>query len=131
MKTIAKFIATLPDETIDAVNLIHRGYIAEEDDDIGDSIDAHMEIHDLLVDAIEEFVTNENITKINETYNGDHIEVFLVEAGDGFIPSVRTDHHDAPASTIDEALAAPKEQAMAWGFADAVISHILEQGIVA
>jgi hypothetical protein len=131
MKTTSKFIATLSDETIEAANLIHRYYIFDGGSDIGDSIDANMELHDLLIRSIEEFVMDERIAEVNETYNGDHIEVFLVAVGDGFVPSVRTNHIDAPASTIDPELAVPSvAQAMAWGFGDAVINHILEQGII-
>jgi hypothetical protein len=129
MKTISKFIATLSDETIEAANQIHRFYIDNED--IGESFDSTMELHDLLIGSIEEFVLNERINKVDETYNGDHIEVFIVAAPcDGFVPSVRTDHFDAPASTIDPELAVPFEQAMVWGFGDAIIAHILEQGII-
>ena len=129
MKTISKFISSLSDETIEAANQIHRFYIDNED--IGESFDAHMELHDLLIGSIEEFVLNERINKVDETYNGDHIEVFIVAAPcDGFVPSVRTDHFDAPASTIDPELAVPFEQAMVWGFGDAIIAHILEQGII-
>ena len=127
MTTIAKFIATLSDEIIEAANQIHRFYI----DNIGESFDSTMELHDLLIGSIEEFVLNERINKVDETYNGDHIEVFIVAAPcDGFVPSVRTDHYDAPASTIDPELAVPFEQAMVWGFGDAIIAHILEQGII-
>jgi len=127
MTTIAKFIATLSDEIIEAANQIHRFYI----DNIGESFDSTMELHDLLIGSIEEFVLNERINKVDETYNGDHIEVFIVAAPcDGFVPSVRTDHYDAPASTTDPELAVPFEQAMVWGFGDAIIAHILEQGII-
>jgi hypothetical protein len=128
MKTISKFISSLSDETIEAANAIHKEYTNEDN---GEYFDAHMELHDLLIGSIEEFVLNERINKVDETYNGDHIEVFIVAAPcDGFVPSVRTDHHDAPASTIDPELAVPFEQAMVWGFGDAIIAHILEQGII-
>lgn len=128
MKIVSKYISTLSDETINEANNIHRYYI--ENEDIGESIDARMELHSLLINSIEEFVLNERIERVNETHNGDHIEFFLVRSGDGFIPSVRTSGLDAPASTIDESLAAPLEQAMVWGFSDAVIDHVLEHGII-
>jgi hypothetical protein len=129
MKTISKFIATLSDETIEAANQIHRFYIDNED--IGESFDAHMELHELLIKHIEDFVLNEGITQVRETYNGDQVEVFLCQHDDGtFFPSVRTNHIDAPASTIDPTLGVSFEQAMAWGFGDAIIAHILEQGII-
>ena len=129
MKTISKFISSLSDETIEAANQIHRFYIDNED--IGESFDAHMELHELLIKHIEDFVLNEGITQVRETYNGDQVEVFLCQQDDGtFLPSVRTSHLDAPASTIDPSLGATFEQAMAWGFGDAIIAHILEQGII-
>jgi hypothetical protein len=128
MKTISKFIATLSDETIEAANAIHKEYINEDN---GESFDAHMELHELLIKHIEDFVLNEGITQVRETYNGDQVEVFLCQQDDGtFLPSVRTSHLDAPASTIDPSLGATFEQAMAWGFGDAIIAHILEQGII-
>ena len=128
MKTISKFISSLSDETIEAANAIHKEYINEDN---GEYFDAHMELHELLIKHIEDFVLNEGITQVRETYNGDQVEVFLCQHDDGtFFPSVRTNHIDAPASTIDPTLGVSFEQAMAWGFGDAIIAHILEQGII-
>ena len=128
MTTISKFISSLSDETIEAANAIHKEYTNEDN---GKFFDAHMELHELLIKHIEDFVLNEGITQVRETYNGDYVEVFLCQQDDGtFLPSVRTDHIDAPASTIDPTLGVPFEQAMEWGFGDAIIAHILEQGII-
>lgn len=128
MTTISKFISSLPQETIEAANKIHDEHINEDN---GEFFDAHMEMHELLIQHIEDFVLNEDVREIDEIYNEDHIEVFIVPALNGtFVPSVRTYYHDAPASTIDPSLGASFEQAMVWGFGDAIIAHILEQGII-
>lgn len=128
MNKITKLIETLPDKVIKTANEIHRFYSASED--IGESLDADRELHELLTKHIEEFVLSEGIREINEVYNDDLIEVFIVPAlNNTFIPSIVTNHLHAPANTVDPSLGVSYEQAMVWGVRHAIIHHILEQGI--
>ncbi len=127
---IKSIIDSLSAESIAAANEIHRDSINDLD---GDYIP---EICGILSDAIEKFVEAHDGSIIRETYNGDEMEIFAVEVDDppyiGWLPSVRTDSLDAPASTIDLCLARSTEQeALKWGIADALAWHILDNGIKA
>jgi hypothetical protein len=65
---------------------------------------------------------------IRTTFDGDYMEILVVECNNGYIPSVRTDNWDAPASTIDSSLAVEsRKDALAWGLCDALIAHIGEE----
>ena len=126
---IESYIQKLSARLVDEVNEIHRDYLDLEEDD-GHSVG----LHGILWDSIVEFV-NENFGLLppehyTEEYREDEIEIILVATNYGWLPSVRTSNWDAPASTIDPALAVPTSRAaFKWGFADAVIAHVLEQGI--
>lgn len=130
MNNIKSIIDSLSKESIAAANEIYADSIGGLD---GDYIP---EITCLLWDAVKEFVEAHDGSAIRETYNGDEMEIFAVEVDDwkykGWIPSVRTDSLDAPASTIDPFLAVPtKNEALAWGISDALAWHILDNGIKA
>lgn len=122
---IENIIKTLSSEQVEKINEIHES-LARGDDDYDTS-----DIDDITYPAVLDFVRANDIGKVfRDTYNTDTIEVILVEAGKGWLPSVRSDHWDAPASTVDPelALADPKE-AMAWGIGDALTQHLAEEGI--
>ena len=124
-------INRLSKEDIAKLNEIHDDFVNN-----GESGDFNYQPHDvvdLIADAVDKFVDDwfDAIgTTFRDTYNCDTIEVMLVKCGDGWLPSVRSDHWDAPASIIDPelALADPKE-AMSWGIVDALTQHIIEEGI--
>lgn len=125
-----KYIQSLSPETIELANEIHREFIRGENEET----DAAIELHALLNSSIEDFILNLNedsIDNIIEEFEEDEIEVLLVKSNKGWFPSVRTSHIDAPSSTVDDELAVPSiEQALVWGFGDAIIAHALYQGIL-
>jgi hypothetical protein len=122
---IENIIKTLSSDQVARINEIHEA-LARGDDDYDTS-----DIDDITYPVVLNFVRENDIGKVfRDTYNTDTIEVILVEAGKGWLPSVRSDHWDAPVSTVDPelALADPKE-AMAWGIGDALTQHLAEEGI--
>jgi hypothetical protein len=123
-----KYIGSLPPETIELANEIHREFIRGENEET----EAAIELHSLLNSSIEDFILNtEPIDNVIEEFEQDQIEVLLVKSNRGWFPSVRTNHIDAPSSTVDDELAVPSiEQALVWGFGDAIIAHALHQGIL-
>lgn len=128
MNSIKDIIDSLSAESVAAANEIYADSVGGLD---GDYIP---EICGLLSDAIWKFVEAHDGSIIRETYNGDEMEIFAVEVNDppyiGWLPSVRSDSLDAPASTIDLCLAVPtKQEALKWGIADALAWHILDNGI--
>lgn len=128
---IQDIINRLSEEDIAKLNEIHDDFSNNEES--GDFNYQPHDVVDLIVDAVDKFVDDwfDAIgTTFRDSYNWDNIEVILVKSGDGWLPSVRSDHWDAPASTIDPqlALADPKE-AMSWGICDALTQHIIEEGI--
>ena len=137
---IQDIINHLSKEDIAKLNEIHDDFANNEES--GDFNYQPHDVVDLLANAVDKFVDDwfyamklspkrMPIGKtFRDTYNCDTIEVLLVKCGKGWLPSVRSDHWDAPASTIDPelALADPKE-AMAWGILDALTQHIIEEGI--
>ena len=128
---IQDIINRLSKEDIAKLNEIHDDFANNEES--GDFNYQPHDVVDLIVDAVDRFVDGwfDAIgTTFRDTYNWDNIEVILVKCGDGWLPSVRSEHWDAPASTIDPelALAEPKE-AMAWGILDALTQHIIEEGV--
>ncbi len=129
---IQDIIDRLSKEDIAKLNEIHSDFANAECYDDCEYYPEH--IHNIINDAVSKFVDDwfDAIgTTFRDTYECDTIEVILVKCGDGWLPSVRSEHHDAPASTIDPelALADPKE-AMAWGITDALTQHIFEEGIL-
>jgi hypothetical protein len=128
---IQDIINRLTKEDITKLNEIHDDFANNEES--GDFNYQPHDVVDLIADAVDRFVDDwfDAIgTTFRDDFNGDTIEVILVECGRGWLPSVRSGHWDAPASTIDPelALADPKE-AMAWGILDALTQHIIEEGI--
>lgn len=129
--TITDIINRLTKEDIEQLNVIHQNFAnAEETDDY----DYHRDdVHDIIRNAVDKFVDDwfDAIgTTFTDTYECDTIEVILVKCGDGWLPSVRSDHWDAPASIIDSELAvADPKEAMSWGIVDALTQHIIEEGI--
>jgi hypothetical protein len=123
-----KYIGSLPPETIELANEIHREFIRGGNEET----EAAIELHSLLNSSIEDFILNtEPIDNVIEEFEQDQIEVLLVKSNRGWFPSVRTNHIAAPASTVDDELAVPSiEQALVWGFGDAIIAHALHQGIL-
>lgn len=128
---IQDIINRLTKEDIAKLNEIHDDFANNEES--GDFNYQPHDVVDLIVDAVDKFVDDwfDAIgTTFRDTYNCDMIEVILVKCGDGWLPSVRSHHWDAPASTIDQELAmANPREAMAWGICDALTQHIIEEGI--
>ena len=82
---------------------------------------------DSIFEYAEAFVESNGDGDIRMMFNGDRMEILVVPCNDGYIPSVRTDNWDAPASTIDTSLAvASRKDALAWGLCDALTAHIGE-----
>jgi len=128
---IQDIINRLSKEDITKLNEIHDDFV--NNGESGDYEYIPDDVSQILFDPVFKFVDDwfDAIgTTFRDTYNCDTIEVILVKCGDGWLPSVRSDHWDAPASTIDRelALANPRE-AMAWGIVDALTQHIIEEGI--
>jgi hypothetical protein len=138
---IQDIIDRLSKEDIAKLNEIHSDFANAECYDDCEYYPEH--VHDIINDAVSKsvndwfdaigmaFCDTYEGTAFRDTYECDTIEVILVKCGNGWLPSVRSEHHDAPASTIDSelALADPKE-AMAWGITDALTQHIFEEGIL-
>ena len=128
---IQDIINRLSKEDIAKLNEIHDDFV--NNGESGDYEYIPDDVSQILFDPVFKFVDDwfDAIgTTFRDHFNGDTIEVILVKCGDGWLPSVRSDHWDAPASTIDRelALANPRE-AMAWGIVDALTQHIIEEGI--
>ena len=137
---IQDIINRLSKEDIAKLNEIHDDFANAEE--YGDCEYYPEHVTNIIADAVDKFVDDwfyamklspkrMPIGKtFRDTYNCDTIEVLLVKCGKGWLPSVRSDHWDAPASTIDPqlALADPRE-AMSWGICDALTQHIIEEGI--
>ena len=128
---IQDIINRLTKEDIAKLNEIHDDFTNNEES--GDYGYQPHDVVDIICNAVDGFVNDwfDAIgTTFRDTYNCDTIEVILVKSGDGWLPSVRSDHWDAPASTIDPELAmANPREAMAWGIVDALTQHIIEEGI--
>jgi hypothetical protein len=128
---IQDIINRLTKEDITKLNEIHDDFANNEES--GDFNYQPHDVVDLIADAVDRFVDDwfDAIgTTFRDDFNGDTIEVILVECGRGWLPSVRSGHWDAPASTIDPELAlADPKQAMSWGILDALTQHIIEEGI--
>jgi hypothetical protein len=123
---IENIIKKLSPEQINKINEIHASFVeGESDHDVS-------EINNIIYDTVLNFVNENDLGKVfNDTYNFDTIEVLLVECDGGWLPSVRSDHWDAPASIVDCELALPNpKEAMAWGIVDALAQHFAEEGIL-
>lgn len=128
---INDIISRLTKEDIEQLNVIHQNFANAADNDDYDY--DQLDVHDIIAAVVDKFVDDwfDAIgTTFKDTYECDTIEVILVKCGDGWLPSVRSDHWDAPASTIDPELAlSDPKRAMAWGIVDALTQHIIEEGI--
>jgi hypothetical protein len=83
---------------------------------------------DSIFQYAERFVELNGDGDIRTTFDGDYMEILVVQCKDGYLPSVRTDSWDAPASTIDPNLAvASRKEALAWGLCDALTAHLGEE----
>jgi hypothetical protein len=125
---IQDIINRLSKEDIAKLNEIHDDFSNNEDP----SYQPH-DVVDIIANAVDRFVDDwiDVIgTNFRDTYKCDTIEIILVECGNGWLPSVRSRHWDAPASTIDPELAVDNPRdALAWGIIDALTEHVIEKGI--
>jgi hypothetical protein len=128
---IQDIINRLSKEDIAKLNAIHDDFANAEEYDDCEYYPEH--VTNIIAGAVDKFVDDwfDAIgTTFRDHFNGDTIEVILVKCGDGWLPSVRSDHWDAPASIIDPELAvANPKQALSWGLQDALTQHFIEEGI--
>ena len=128
---IQDIIKRLTKEDIAKLNEIHEDFANAEE--FGDCEYYPEHVYDIIADAVDRFVDDwfDAIgTTFRDTYNGNTIEVILVECDNGWVPSVRSDHWDAPDSTIDPELArADPKQALSWGIQEALIQHLIQEGV--